>query len=122
MSMFKKMTIRLSHVCCEGYEVGSEHPHFMIPLTGHSATPAAAAAGAAAAAADVFSRMHDDIRGEWVYTHALSPELLASPEFKDAAREAVRAFKERITRSPGQEVPDVTGTACYVLRWEGDDQ
>lgn len=119
MSMFKKLTIRLSHICVTGYEVGSEHPHFMVPLTGHSATAAAAAAGAAAAAADVVSKMHDDINGEWVYS--LSSELVSSPEFKAAAHEAVREFKERITRSsPGQDVPDVVGTACYVIRWEGD--
>lgn len=112
MNMFKKMTIRLSHICVEGYEVGSEHPHFMVPLTGAATTEATAG---------VVAKMHDDISGEWVYSHALSPELLASPEFKAAVHEAVCAFKERIIRrGPGRDVPDVVGTACYVLRWEGD--
>lgn len=123
MGIFNKLTIRLSHVCVEGFEVGSEHPHFMIPLTGYSATAAAAAAGAAVAAADVVALMREGVDGEWVYSHALSAELLSSKEFKSAAHEAVREFEQRITQSgPGQEVPDVTGTACYVIRWEGDEE
>ena len=114
MSMFKKMTIGLAHVCIAGYEVGSDRPHLMVPLNGVPTT---------ASAAEVFRRMADDINGEWVYAHALSPELIASKEFKAAAHEAVREFAQRIDRAgPGHNVPDVTGTACYVLRWEGDDQ
>lgn len=112
MNMFKKMTIQLSHVCVEGYEVGSDRPHFMVPLKGAATT---------VDARDVASRMHEDIDGEWVYSSSLSPELLASKEFKAAAHEAVKAFRGRVAqRGPGQDVPNVTGTACYVIRWEDD--
>lgn len=125
MHMFKKMTIALSHVCVEGFEVGSSHPHFMIPLTGSRTYQVredrVVPTTITEATAGVIAKMHDDISGEWVYSSSLSPELLASPEFKAAVHEAVCAFKERIIRrGPGRDVPDVVGTACYVIRWEGD--